>query len=157
MGVIASVTAVGTGLVAGVFYAFSTFVMRALARLAPAEGVRAMQAINLTVITPLFLGVFLGVAVLSGLLATAAIIQWGAPGSALRLSGAALYLAGTFGVTMVFNVPRNDVLASLDPGSPTVETPWRTYLDEWTRWNHVRTAAAVAATAALLAAAAARP
>jgi uncharacterized membrane protein len=149
--------AVGAGIIGGVFYAFSTFIMRALARLTPAEGVRAMQAINVTVLSPMFLGAFVGVAVLCGALAVTSIVQWGAPGSGLRLSGALLYVVGTFGVTMAFNVPRNEVLVKLDPEAAAVETAWRTYVDEWTSWNHVRTAAAVAATVALLAAAASRP
>jgi hypothetical protein len=44
------IAAVGCGLVAGVFFAFSSFVMNALARLQPAQGVAAMQAINLAAI-----------------------------------------------------------------------------------------------------------
>lgn len=42
------ITAVGRGLAAGVFFAFSTFVMKALTRLRPAHAVAAMQEINLT-------------------------------------------------------------------------------------------------------------
>ena len=36
------IAAIGCGLVAGVFFAFSSFVMKALARLQPAQGVAAM-------------------------------------------------------------------------------------------------------------------
>ena len=35
----------GCGLVAGIFFTFSTFVMRALARLKPDKGIAAMQAV----------------------------------------------------------------------------------------------------------------
>ena len=38
--------ALGCGLIAGVFFAFSTFVMKALARLPSGEGMAAMQSIN---------------------------------------------------------------------------------------------------------------
>jgi len=38
--------ALGSGVVAGVFFAFSSFVIPALARLPPAQGVLAMQSIN---------------------------------------------------------------------------------------------------------------
>ncbi|MEH2408541.1 anthrone oxygenase family protein [Nostoc sp.] len=55
-------SALGCGLIAGVFFAFSTFVMNALARLQPAQGITAMQSINITVINPLFMAVFLGTA-----------------------------------------------------------------------------------------------
>ena len=55
------IAALGSGLMAGVFFAFSSFVMTALARLAPAPGIAAMQSINVVVINPLFMAGFLGV------------------------------------------------------------------------------------------------
>ena len=51
---------VGAGLVGGVFFAFSAFVMKALAELPAAQGIQAMQRINVVVLNPLFLGVFVG-------------------------------------------------------------------------------------------------
>jgi hypothetical protein len=39
----------------GVFFAFSSFVMKALARLQPAQGTVAMQSINLMAVTPAFM------------------------------------------------------------------------------------------------------
>jgi uncharacterized membrane protein len=54
---------------------------------------------------------------------------------------------GTFLVTVVFNVPRNDALAAVDPGSDDGASRWTAYLKAWTAWNHVRTAAALAAAA----------
>ena len=142
--------AVGSGLIAGVFYAFSTFVMRALAQRPPAEGMAAMQAINVAVINPLFLGVFLGTAGACALAAAGAVTRWEQPGSAYVFAGAALYLAGTFGVTIVCNVPLNNVLAALAPTDPAAGALWATYLRRWTRWNHVRTLAAVAALVAFI-------
>jgi uncharacterized membrane protein len=44
------VSAFGCALIAGVFFAFSTFVMSALARLQPAMGIAAMQSINIKAI-----------------------------------------------------------------------------------------------------------
>ncbi len=55
--------ALGSGTIGGVFFAFSNFVMPALARIAPAEGIHAMQAINVTVLNRLFLGTFMGTGV----------------------------------------------------------------------------------------------
>ncbi len=52
----------GSGLIAGTFFAFSSFVMPALARLPAAQGIASMQSINVVVINPLFLGVFVGTA-----------------------------------------------------------------------------------------------
>ena len=57
-------TAIGAALVAGIFYAFSTFVMQALGRLAPREGITAMQSINVVVINPLFFLAFFGTGLL---------------------------------------------------------------------------------------------
>jgi uncharacterized membrane protein len=54
--------ALGCGLVAGVFFAFSTFVMKALARLPAPQGIAAMQSINVIVINPWFMTAFLGTA-----------------------------------------------------------------------------------------------
>ena len=58
-------SALGSGAIGGVFFAFSNFVMPALARVAPAEGIHAMQAINVTVLNRLFLGTFMGTGLLS--------------------------------------------------------------------------------------------
>lgn len=137
--------ALGSGLVAGVFYAFSTFVMRALARLAPAQGIAAMQSINVAVINPWFLGVFLGTAALSVAAMTSAVFRWGSIGAAWLLAGGILYFAGSFVVTIRGNVPMNEALARVDPQEAAGAEYWQRYLAGWTRWNHVRAAASLAA------------
>jgi uncharacterized membrane protein len=135
----------GTGLVAGVFCGFSTFVMRALAALPPAQGVAAMQAINVAAVRPAFMIVFLGSAVLCAVLAVVTFVLLPDEGTVELLLGSALYLVGCFGVTMAANVPRNDALARLDPGTPEAASYWPKYVSEWTTWNHVRTIASAAA------------
>ena len=142
--------ALGCGLMAGVFFAFSTFVMRALARLQPAQGIEAMQSINRTVINPWFLGVFLGTAAVCILLAGAALWRWQQPGAVYLLAGSLLYLIGTVLVTMVFNVPMNDDLESVEPASNDAAGQWASYLARWTAWNHVRTTAALLGAASLM-------
>ncbi|SDN90453.1 Uncharacterized membrane protein [Streptomyces sp. cf386] len=139
---------VGTGLVAGVFCAFSTFVMRGLATLPPAQGVAAMKAINVTALAPAFMLVFLGTAVLCAVIAVVTFVLWPDEGLVELLLGSGLYLFGTFGVTMVANVPRNDALLKLDAGAPEAAAYWPTYVREWTAWNHVRMVASAAATVA---------
>jgi uncharacterized membrane protein len=138
----------GTALVAGIFYAFSTFVMGALGRLAPAEGIAAMQSINIVVINPLFFLAFFGTGVLC--LATIAVALLVDTGVSLLpvLAGAVLYLVGCIGVTVAGNVPLNDRLAKANPADVEAEPLWRLYLARWTRWNHVRTAASLAAAGA---------
>lgn len=139
--------ALGCGLIAGVFFAFSSFVMKALDRIAPAHGMPAMQSINIVVLNPLFLDVFLGTAAACLFLGIFSLARWQSPGAVYLLAGSALYLFGTFGVTIAFNVPRNNALAGVDASKPEAGHAWRSYVVSWTRWNHVRTIAALAATA----------
>ncbi len=135
----------GCGLIAGVFYAFSTFVMQALAQLAPYVGIAAMQSINIVVINPWFLGVLFGTAVASLILMGCSVSAWRTPRSICLISGGMLYLIGTILVTIYCNVPRNDALAAVDPASSEGARLWADYVVSWTNWNHVRGAAALMA------------
>ncbi|MDQ0602662.1 putative membrane protein [Streptomyces canus] len=135
----------GTGLVAGVFCAFSTFVMKGLAELPPSQGVAAMKAINVTALRPAFMLVFAGSAVLCAVIAVVTFVLWPDEGTVELLLGSALYLFGSFGVTMVANVPRNDTLMRLDAGTAEAAAYWPEYVREWTVWNHVRMVASGAA------------
>ncbi|MFH9015749.1 DUF1772 domain-containing protein [Streptomyces sp. NPDC017943] len=136
----------GTGLVAGVFCGFSTFVMRGLAALPPERGAAAMQAINRAAVRPPFMIVFLGTAVLCAVIAVVTLVLRPERGAVEALVGSALYLFGSFGLTVAANVPRNDALARLEPGSPRAAAYWPVYVREWTRWNHLRTLASAGAT-----------
>ncbi len=147
--VLTFVCALGSGLVAGVFFGFSSFVMRALGKLPAPQGIAAMQSINIVVINPVFLGVFAGTAVLCALLGGASLWLWRAPGAIYVVAGCVLYVVGTFMVTMVCNVPLNDQLAAVDPSSAEGARVWAVYLPRWTMWNTVRTIAGLAAAAAL--------
>jgi uncharacterized membrane protein len=142
-------SALGCGLIAGVFFAFSVFVMRGLAQLPPRESIAAMQSINIKIPNPLFLGVFTGTAAGCLVLAVSGLLKWHQPGAAFLLAGGLLYLFGAFLVTVVFNVPLNDALATVKPGSPDDARLWTAYLTTWTAWNHVRTIAALVAAASL--------
>jgi uncharacterized membrane protein len=143
------VSAIGCGLVGGAFFAFSTFVMNALASLPAAQGIAAMQLINVTVINPLCGAVFLGTAAACVLLAVSSLLRWREPGAAYILAGSLLYLIGVILVTGLFNVPRNDALAAVAPASAEGASLWADYLSGWTAWNHVRTIASLAAAALL--------
>ncbi|MHC0066925.1 anthrone oxygenase family protein [Nostoc sp. UIC 10890] len=142
-------TALGCGLVAGVFFAFSTFVMNALARLQPREGMSAMQSINITAINPLFMMALFGTALACLFLAIASLSKWHQPDAVYLLIGSLLYLVGTVVVTIAFNVPLNDALAIAKPDSTEGADLWARYLTTWTLWNHVRTIAAFGAAALL--------
>ena len=143
------VSALGCALVAGVLFAFSAFVMRALARVPPPQGIAAMQSINATAINVWFLGVFLGTAVACAILAVSAFLMWDTPHPAYVRAGSLWYLIGTFLVTALCNVPRNDALAAVDAESAEGAALWAGYLRSWTAWNHVRTAAALTAAVSL--------
>jgi uncharacterized membrane protein len=137
--------AIGAGIIGGTFFAFSAFVMGGLGRLPAPQGIAAMQSINVVVINPWFMTPFLGTAVLCAAIAVMALAQWSDPSAPYLLAGAALYVAGTFLGTMLFNVPRNDALAAATATTTEAAQLWAGYLVSWTFWNHVRTAAALAA------------
>jgi uncharacterized membrane protein len=147
---LALIAALGSGLVAGVFFAFSTLVMKALARLAPAEGIAAMQSINVVVLNPWFLGAFMGTALASGAAIIAALFHWRSNVSVALIAGGLFYLIGAFGVTMMCNVPRNELLAKVVRTDDLAVAVWSEYLRTWTGWNHVRTAAGFIAAAAFM-------
>lgn len=142
-------SALGCGMVAGIFFAFSVFLMKALTRLPQAQGIAAMQSINVAVINPGFFAVFFGTAVGCLLLAVSSLLGWHKPSAGYLLAGSLLYLVGTILVTIVFHVPRNDALAAVDPASADGARLWADYVTSWTAWNHVRAAAALAAAALL--------
>jgi uncharacterized membrane protein len=142
--------ALGSGLLAGVFYAFSSFVMPALARLDPALGTAAMQSINVEAPRPAFMAGFAGTALLSIAAIVAGLVTLGDEAAPWLLAGGALYLVGTFGLTIGYHVPRNNALARAEAGSAAGNAVWSRYLSEWTRGNHVRGLAALAASAAFI-------
>ena len=137
----------GSSLIAGVFFAFSTFIMKALRRVPPEAGMGVMQSINVTVFTPWFMGVFFGTGVLCIMTVVHSLSRWGEQGTLLRLAASALYLVGCLLVTGLFNVPRNERLAPLSPAEPNSVKAWESYASSWTTWNHVRTGASFVAAA----------
>ena len=124
------VTTLGCGTIAGVFFAFSTFVMKALARLPPEEGIAAMQSINVFAINSWFLVAFLGTAAFCVATTIAAVVQWSEPFAIFLLLGGVVYLV-------------------LPPTAPDRTARWASYVSGWTTWNHVRTAASLLAAALL--------
>jgi uncharacterized membrane protein len=148
--VVAIFAAVGSGMMAGLLFAFSNFVMTALSQQPAASAIRTMQAINVYILNPFFFVVFLGTAVASVALAVTAVLRLSNPGASLFLAGSLAYLVGAVGVTMVFNVPLNNRLEGQDPGAAEAAQYWLAYLTDWMKWNHVRTAASVLATVLLI-------
>lgn len=137
----------GTGLIAGTFFVFSVAIMSAFRRLPANEGMAAMQSINVVIQNPIFLGVFMGTALVSLVVTGLSLWNRHTPQGYYILAGAALYVVGSFIVTVVFNVPLNNALDAADATSASGQEVWATYLKNWTLWNHVRTITSIAATA----------
>jgi uncharacterized membrane protein len=135
---------IGSLLVSGVLLAFSSFVMSGLARIPAASGIAAMQSINITVVNPLFMGLFMGMGAVS---IAVLVVNFRGVGFELTASNvaAAIYLLGVLGVTFVANVPMNDALTGIDPAASASAEYWNNYVTSWTTWNHVRCAAALVA------------
>jgi len=140
--------AIGSGLIAGIFFAFSTFIMTAFSRIPPEQGIAAMNSINVTIVRSPFMLLFVPVMILCIVIAIMAFMDWQGSASIWMISGAAVYVAGSFISTIVFNVPMNDTLADLS-GSEAL-TFWNRYLADWTWWNHVRTMASLASAIAFV-------
>jgi uncharacterized membrane protein len=139
------VAALGCGIMAGLLFAFSNFVMRSLARQSVASGIRAMQAINADIQNPLFFLLFVGTAIASLAVVVSAGIGFSERGALTAMIGGALYLCGVIGVTVFRNVHLNNRLDSIDPDGHDAPQRWEEFLARWTPWNHVRTVAAMLA------------
>jgi uncharacterized membrane protein len=131
--------ALSSGLMAGVYFAFSGFIMKAFDKIETAQSVAAMNSINEVILRSLFMPVFFGSPIISLLLVVVAFVYWGEAGAGLALIAGVVYFAGMFICTVVFNVPLNNVLARLGPDSDNAQQIWSHYLRTWTKWNHLRT------------------
>jgi uncharacterized membrane protein len=142
--VLTAAAIVGSGLLAGVFFAFSAFVMSGLRRLPDPDGAAAMRSMNVTAQRPPLMIALLSVSILCVVIIVRAVATWPRPGAAWLLAGAILTIAGALGVTAAINVPLNN---RLDAGTVT----WSQFLAAWDPANHARTVLCLAGCAVLLA------
>ncbi|MFC1747943.1 DUF1772 domain-containing protein [Pseudomonadota bacterium] len=133
------IAALSSGLMAGVYFAFSTFIMRAFGSINAAHAITAMNAINKVILRSLFMPLFFGSSLVSAALIVAAITHWQEAHAGLALTAGMVYFIGMFVCTAAFNVPLNNVLAKTGPASDKADQLWSHYLRTWTRWNHLRT------------------
>ena len=150
LGIVLAAAAIGSGLVAGIFFAFSTFIMTSFARIPPEQGIAAMNSINLTIVRSPFMLLFVPTAALCLVIAAFAFLHWRGGLSVWMLAGAALYLLASFLSTIVFNVPMNDALAKVSGSGAEATALWTSYVKDWTWWNHVRTVASLLASIAFV-------
>lgn len=146
-------TVIACALMAGLYFAFSTFIMASLEAIPNAEGIAAMQSINRVILKSTFMPLFFGTSLASLALGIWGVARWGDTGAPFLVGGGLIYLVGMFGVTAAFNVPLNDALEAIDGSAPESAGVWSSYIRDWTRWNHVRALSSVAASALFIAAA----
>lgn len=133
------IASLGAGLIAGVYFAFSTFIMRSFDRLGAVQAADAMNAINEVILRSWFMTLFFGSTLLYAALAGFAVFDTDLAGRGWLFAAGFIYVVGMFLCTVLFNVPLNNRLAAAgDDDSVKVDT-WKPYFINWTRWNHLRT------------------
>jgi uncharacterized membrane protein len=149
------VTALTTGLTAGIFLTWSCSVIPGLGRLSDFNYLSAMQSINRTIQNPVFFSCFFGAAILMPIAVFRSYAGAWMPQWLCLATATGVYLVGVLGVTIFGNVPLNEALDTLriDAASPQTLSDYRAAFENaWNRLNHVRTVAGVAAFVLLLAA-----
>ncbi len=130
--------ALSSGLIAGVYFAFSGFIMQAFDKIDAAQSIAAMNSINDAILRSSFMPLFFGSSIISVLLIIIAFARWGDAGAELTLMAGAVYFVGMFCCTVLFNVPLNNSLARLAPNNDNAHHVWSRYRKTWTNWNHLR-------------------
>ena len=142
--IILTLTATSTALIAGLFFAYSFSVNPGLARLEDAAYLSAMQSINRAIQNPVFFAAFLGTLIL---LPLSAWLHYSQPVTLrfwMLLASSLIYAAGVFGVTVLGNVPLNDVLDGINlqtSSAQDIAAQRAAFEIPWNRLNAIRTAA----------------
>ncbi len=132
------------GIVAGIFFAFSDFIMKSLATIPPASGIEAMTSINRRVYRSIFIAGIWMVAILSAALIFAGFTQPKSPASYWLIGGGIIYILGVIAVSFIYNIPMNHKLEALGTTNKESDSYWKRYLSKWLLWNHARSASAIA-------------
>jgi uncharacterized membrane protein len=140
--VLSSLAALASAAAGGMMFVFSTFVMRGLNRTGPIEAITAMRGLNAEAnANPAFLLGYFGAMILALVVGVIAVVQLDRPGSWWVLIGAVFGVLGAV-ITMVFNVPLNNHLDTVNPDGLVIADAareWQAYFSTWTAWNHART------------------
>jgi uncharacterized membrane protein len=144
--VILFITATTTALITGLFYGWSCSVIPGTNRLSDIAYLEAMQVMNRAILNPVFFLSFLGTVLL---LPVCTYLHYSQPLTArfwFLLAATLLYCFGTFGVTMIGNVPLNEALDAFDirtGSSASISAQRRTFEQSWNRLHTIRTVASV--------------
>ncbi|NHN36173.1 DUF1772 domain-containing protein [Pseudomaricurvus alcaniphilus] len=134
-----------TGLMAGIYFAFSVVIMKALRKLPPLQAAQAMNKINDVIVNTAFLPIFFGSTLWYAGLIVWSFADWQRGSSALVISAAVIYIIGMFVVTAFGNVPLNNKLKECADSDSRLVACWNEYQQSWTRLNHLRTLSCMAA------------
>lgn len=132
-------TTMSVGLMAGLFFSFTSAVMPGLSQLGDADFIMAMKAINRSIQNPVFFIVFFG-ALIS--LPVSTFLKYSAPPTVvfwMLLAATIIYLAGVFGVTAAGNIPLNNALDKFNVVEATKEALQLQRTTFETRWNQLNT------------------
>lgn len=143
--VLATIT---TALVAGLFYAFAVSVNIAFAQLPDAAYITSTQAINVAIVNPAFMVSFLGAPVLLPLATWLNARPAFTRRSWYLLAATLVFVIGSFGVTVVANIPLNDKLAAFSTEGASAEQLHNmrvAFATPWNNWHLVRTLAGITA------------
>lgn len=137
-----------TALIAGLFYSWSCSVIPGVARLSDEGYLNAMQAMNRAILNPLFFASFLGAALVLPVCTWQQVQAFGFSRGGLVVGATVTYWIGVMGVTMLGNVPLNNMLDGLDMSSASAEkmSQLRTAFERpWIQLHQIRTVASVLA------------
>lgn len=152
--ILTSLAALFSAAAGGMMYVFSTFVMRGLDRTGPIDAITAMRGMNAEAnANPAFLLGYFGATILALVVGVMTVVKLTQPGSWLVLVGAVFVILGAV-ITMVFNVPLNNHLDTVNPDGLSVADAareWQAYFSTWTAWNHARTVTSFVGAVVLLA------
>jgi len=142
--------AIGAGIAAGVYFAFSTLVIGGIRKLTSAQAISAMQAINKAApANPLLMLVLFGTGIVCVLLLIAGFQHRHDPAAIWQIVGAALYLVSVL-ILVGYHIPHNDALMKVDPNAAGANATWSHFITPWLVWNHLRTLAAAGGTVSLV-------
>lgn len=134
-----ALAAVVSFVMAGIYFAFSGFIMSSLNNIGAKEAAIAMNSINEEIVRSSFIPLFFGSSILAVLILIAPLLSGDIAYSVPPTAGSVTYLIGMFSCTVVFNVPLNNRLVSAISSGKDPEQEWKHYFRYWTRWNHLRT------------------
>lgn len=138
-----------TGLMAGIYFAFSAFIMKSLNQLPDLQAAQAMNKINDVIVNTIFLPVFFGSTLWYAGLIVWVVADWQGSHSGLFVLAALIYIVGMFFVTAFGNVPLNNKLKEMARSDYSLVVYWDEYQSTWTQLNHIRSLSCIASCAVL--------